>query len=106
MSEQPAVRFRVVVEEGSPHGGLFELEQTTYYHVVDARSGEVVMTFQGEMQASLSRDTGMWDAYAYSGARDVAISADGESVVVTDRDGRKETVALPRQSRPLGNDHL
>jgi hypothetical protein len=47
MSEQRAERFEIVVEEGPPHGGLYELEQRTYYRVVDTRSQEVVMTFQG-----------------------------------------------------------
>jgi hypothetical protein len=88
-------RFRVVVEEDPPHGDLYELEQTTYYHVVDTRSGEVVVTFRGEMQASLSRTTGMWDDYRYSGAREVAIAPGEESVVVTDCDGGAELVPLP-----------
>ena len=50
------VRFVVLVEEGPPRGGLFELEQTTYHRVVDTRTQAVVLTFQGEMEASFDRD--------------------------------------------------
>lgn len=59
--EQHRAQVEVQVEEGAPRGGLYELEQTTYFHVLDTQSGQVVMTFQGEMEASLSTDTGMWD---------------------------------------------
>jgi len=92
---QSTGRFRVVVEEGAPHGDLFELERTTYYHVVDALSGEVVMTFRGEMQASLSRTTGMWDDHLFSGVCEVAVLPDDRCVLVRQCDGREETVPLP-----------
>ena len=46
----------VLVEEGPPRGGLFELEQTTYYRVVDTRTQAVVLTFRGEMDSELQRD--------------------------------------------------
>jgi hypothetical protein len=91
-----ANRFRLVVEEGTPHGDLYELEQTTYYHVLDTRSGEMVMTFRGEMQASLSRDSGLWDDYSFSGVCEVAIAPDEQSVLVRHCDGRDETVPLPQ----------
>lgn len=96
MSDQPAGRFRVVVEEGPPHGGLYELEQTTYYHVLDTHSGDVIMTFSGEMVAGLSQDTGMWEDYSYSGVREVAIAPGEESVLVTDSEGCTEVMPLPR----------
>jgi len=96
MSEQPTGRFRLVVEEGAPHGDLYELEQTTYYNVVDTRSGEVVMTFRGEMQASLSRSTGMWDDHSFCGVCEVAIAPDEQSVLVRHCDRREETVPLPQ----------
>lgn len=95
MSEQHASRFEVVVEEGPPHGDLYELEQTTYYRVVDRRSNEVVMTFRGEMEASLSRSSGMWDDYHFSGVCEVVIAPDQRSVLVRNHDGREETVPLP-----------
>jgi hypothetical protein len=85
-----------MVEEGTPHGDLYELEQTTYHHVVDTRTGQTVITFRGETRASLSRTTGMWDDYSYSGVREVAISPGEELVLVTDWDGRTECVPLPR----------
>lgn len=95
MSIDTASRFRVVVEEAPPRGDLYELEQTTCYHVVDTHTGEVVITFQGGLRASLSRDTGQWDDYVCSGTRNVVIAPDGESVVVTDHNGQEEIVALP-----------
>ena len=95
MSEQRAGRFEVVIEEGPPHGDLYELEQTTYYRIVDTRSQEVVMTFQGDMEASLSRDDGMWTDHRFSGVHEVALAPDGQSVVVKYCDGHEETVQLP-----------
>jgi hypothetical protein len=86
----------VVVEEAPPRGDLYELDRTTWHHVVDTRSGEVVMMFRGELQASLSRDTGLWDNYTCSCASSVVISPDGESVIVTGCDGREEILPLPR----------
>jgi hypothetical protein len=89
-------RFELLVEEGSPHGGFYELEQTTYYRVVDWRSDEVVMTFEGEMEASLSTTTGMWDDYRFSGVREVLLAPDEQSVIVQHHDGREEIVPLPQ----------
>jgi len=95
MRSQQADRFEVVVEEGSPHGGLYELEQTTYYKVVDRHSGQVVLTFEGQMEASLSTTTGMWEDYHLSGVCEVRIAPDEQSVVVKYYDGGEETVPLP-----------
>ncbi|MCP4541419.1 MAG: hypothetical protein GY832_30180 [Chloroflexi bacterium] len=95
MSEQPKSRFEVVVKEGPPHGDLYELEQTTYYQVVDMRSKEVVMTFQGEMEASLSTSSGSWDDHHFSGVREVIIAPDEQSVIVKYYDDREEIVPLP-----------
>jgi hypothetical protein len=89
-------RFELLVEVGSPHGGLYELEQTTYYRVVDRRSDEVVMTFEGEMEASLSTTTGMWDETRFSGVREVLLAPDEQSVIVQYHDGREEIVPLPQ----------
>lgn len=96
MGEQRTRRFEVQVEEGAPHGGLYELEQTTYYRVVDRESGEVVMAFRGEMEASLSTETGMWDDYRFSGVCEVTIANDEQSVNVRYHDGREETEEIPK----------
>ena len=85
----------MVVEEGSPHGGLYELEQTTYYKVVDRHSRQVLITFEGQMEASLSTTTGMWDDYRLSGVCEVSIAPDGQSVIVKYCDGHEETMSLP-----------
>ena len=88
------VRFVVLVEEGPPRGGLFELEQTTYHRVVDTRTQEIVLTFRGEMEASFSATTGSWEDYHGSGVREVAVAPDEETVIVKYYDGREETIAL------------
>jgi hypothetical protein len=97
MGEPEPGRFEVVVVKGPPRGDLYELEQRTYYHVVDRQSQEIVMTFEGLMEASLSRDTGMWDDYYFSGAREVRIAADGQSVIVRYHDGSEERVPLTQE---------
>jgi 3-methyladenine DNA glycosylase AlkD len=99
MDEQQMSRFEVVVEQGSPHGDLYELEQTTYYQVVDRHSKQIVMVFECQMEASLSRTTGMWDDYQFTGAVDVRIAPDGQSVLVKYHDGHEEIVPLPRQAQ-------
>lgn len=95
MSEQAVQRFEVVAEEGVPRGDLYELEQTTYYHVVDRQTGWIVLTFEGRLESSLSTDTGLWDDYRVSGVGEVCISPDERSVVVKYCNGREETVQLP-----------
>jgi hypothetical protein len=94
MSDPASGRYEVVEEKGSPRGDLFELEQRTYYHVVDRHTDEVILTFEELMEASLSRDTGMWDDYLFTGARGVVIASDGQSVTVTYHDGCEETFPL------------
>jgi hypothetical protein len=83
------------VVEGLPHGDLYELEQTTTYHIVDRHSNEVVMTFECRMEASLSTDTGMWEDYRFSGACEVSLTPDGQSVIVKYYGGHEEAVPLP-----------
>jgi hypothetical protein len=95
VAEQQTGRFEVVVERGSPHGDLYELEQTIYYQVVDRQSHEIVMTFECEMEASLSTTTGMWDDHRFSGVCEVSIAPDERWVVVQYCDGREEMVPLP-----------
>lgn len=93
--KQQMERFEVLVKEGSPHGDLYELEQTTYYEVVDRHSNKVVMTFQGQMQASLSKTGLEWEDYHFSGVCGVFIAPDEQSVIVRHYDGREEIVQLP-----------
>lgn len=92
------VRYRVMVEVGPPHGDLYEFAQTTFHRVV-APSGEVVLTFEGEIRAALSRDTGLWEDYAVTGVQELVIARDMASVLVRCHDGREVSVPLPTQSR-------
>ena len=92
-------RYIVQTEEGPPHGDLYELEQTTYFHVVDTATGEIILTLRGEMYASLSREDAQWDDYSYSGVRDAAIAEDGHTLSVSYFDGTEEQISLPESPR-------
>jgi len=96
MSEQAIGRFEVVEKKGSPRGDLYELEQRTTYHVVDRHTEEIIMTFESLMEASLSRDNGMWDDYVFTGASEVSITPDEQWVIVKYHDGLEETLPLPQ----------
>ncbi len=95
--KQTTVRFMVIVKEGAPHGDLYELEHYVYYNIVDRRTQHVIITFQGEMEATYSRTRGgMWDNYHCSaGVCDVTIAPDEQSVLVRYADGHEEVVPLP-----------
>lgn len=88
-------KFEVRVVEGSAHGDLYDLEQTTTYLIVDRSTQEVVLAFEGEMSASLSTSSGLWDGYRFSGVCEVSIAPDERSALIRYHDGREETVPLP-----------
>jgi hypothetical protein len=92
--EHPRARFAIRIEEGNPHGDVFELEQTMYFHIVEIARNEVVMTFRGDMEARFAGN-GMWEDHQYSGVKAVSIAPGEQSVLVTYHDGREEVVALP-----------
>lgn len=48
------------------------------------------------MEASLSRETGMWDGYRWPGACEVTISPDERWAVVRFCNGHMERVRLPK----------
>jgi len=89
-----AIRFEIVVEEGVPHGDLFELEQTTFYRVVDRQSNRVIVSFEGMMEASLSPETGLWADSRLSGVCEVSVVPGERAVYVRYYDGREESVPL------------
>lgn len=101
MKTQPSPPFAVIIEEEPPHGDLFELAQTTVYRVVDTRTQTVVRAFTGELTASLSRETGMWEDYQFSGVRAVTLAPDGVTALVHYFDGREE--AVPLEEPPMTN---
>ena len=96
MSQQASPRFIVQVKEGGGHGGLYELEETTYFYVIDTRTQEIVLTFEGEMSASLSTSTGQWDDYSFGGVRAVTITPDEQFAIVQYFGGKEERVPLPK----------
>ena len=93
MSQPPGPRFEVQIEDGGAHGGLYELEQTTYYRVVDTRTGAVVLAFEGETSANYK--DGQWTDYVHGGVCGVTVAPDERSVRVTYYGGLEESVPLP-----------
>lgn len=69
-------RWEVRVVEGPARGGLYELEQETFYYVIDRSSGRAVKTFTGHYEASFTGE-GTWGEGAYSGVRQVVIDEGG-----------------------------
>lgn len=89
-------RFEVRVVKGSPKGDLYELEQTTCFQIIDIQANEILLTLEGKMEASLSRENGLWENYVYSGVSDVTISADEKTANVKYYDGEQENITLPK----------
>lgn len=87
-------RWEVRQVEGSPRGGLYELEQRTDFFVVDRRTGETVASFSGLYESSFTGE-GDWDSGSYSGVRAVEIDAAGRFVIAHRADGATERLALP-----------
>jgi len=95
MQNPNSERFIVKIIEGPPRGDLYELEQATFFQIIDTTTGQVILNFRGDMEASLSRDDGQWDNYHYSGVSQVTISEDQRTALVEYYDGTKEQVSLP-----------
>jgi hypothetical protein len=94
MEQSKPERFIVQVVEGSPRGDLYELEQATFFHVIDTTTDQIILSFRGDMEASLSRETAQWEDAQYSGVRQVSISEDQQTVLVEYYDGKQELVNL------------
>lgn len=94
MEQSRPERFIVQVVEGSPRGDLYELEQATFFHVIDTTTDQIILSFRGDMEASLSRETAQWEDAQYSGVRQVSISEDQQAVLVEHFDGTKELVNI------------
>jgi len=83
-------RYRVETREHHG-GGLFELEITKYFEVIDNRTHEIIMTFTFEESAHY---TGQWSDWNSYGVTKVEISEDGREVVVYDS-GNAEPKRIP-----------
>lgn len=92
MSESAPRRYQVRVHEHHG-GGLFELEITTTYEVVDTATDALVMRFTGDYSASY--DGVGWAGGAAGGVREVTISPDDRSVEVRFAGGHIERHPLP-----------
>lgn len=85
-------RYEVRVHEHHG-GGLFELEITTTYEVVDTRTGAIVMRFSGDYSAAY--DGVGWGGGAAGGVREVTIGPDDRTVQVHFAGGHIARHALP-----------
>ncbi|MCC6622111.1 MAG: hypothetical protein IT385_12685 [Deltaproteobacteria bacterium] len=94
---EPIRRYEVRTREHHG-GGLFELEITTWYEVVDVVTDRVVMRFEGGYSASY--DGVGWGDGAAGGVAAVVISEDGRAVEVRLAGGRIERHALPPDPAP------
>ncbi|MCP4135801.1 MAG: hypothetical protein GY754_32840 [bacterium] len=74
-------RYRVKKYEGLPHGDLFEMEIDYHFDVIDKKTKKIIMAFTGDYSADLGGHC-EWQNSQYSGVSDVAISDDGEFVLV------------------------
>ena len=88
-------RFIVKIIKDPPRGDLFELEQATFFQIIDTAVDQVIFSFRGDMEANLSRETAQWDDYHYSGVRQVTISKDQRTALVEYFDGIQEQISLP-----------
>ena len=80
-SDGSTSRWEVRCEDGVPRGGLYELEYEVIHRVLDRRTGQEVLTFQGEFSGSLSRDGGDWEG-GVTGVTRVEISPDDRWALV------------------------
>lgn len=89
-----AAKSRWKVTRREHHGGgLFELEITTWFEVVDVLSDAVVMRFEGGYAASY--DGVGWADGAAGGAVAVDVVEEEHAVEVRDASGRVERFPLP-----------
>lgn len=92
-------RWEVRVEEGSPHGGLYEYEQETFFHVIDRRSGTTVKTFTGHCTAAFD-GSGNWGDGHSGGVRQVVIDEEGRCAFAIHDDRMVERFPLTDDSVP------
>ncbi len=91
-STEVASRFAVRVDEHHG-GGLFELEVTTTYEVVERATGAVVMRFAGDYSASY--DGVGWGDGASGGVVAVELTPAEDAVIVRFAGGSEERHPLP-----------
>lgn len=85
----PRYQVHKHVHEG---GGLFELEITIRWDVVDLRTGEIVRTFRDESSAHY--DGVGWSGGASGSLVDVTVDVDQRAVLLHHAGGRVERVPL------------
>ena len=95
MQQPNPQRYIAQIVERSPLRDLYELEQTTFFHLIDTTSDQIILSFRGAMEASLSRDTAQWEDTHYSGVCRVSITEDQQTFLVEHYDGTQKLVHLP-----------
>lgn len=95
--------FRIETREDPPRGGLYELECTTHFDLVEIATGRVLMSFEGTYSASFGGD-GQWSDGAWSGVRLVELVDDG-AVLLVYRAGQevpeRRPLAAPEGAPPI-----
>ena len=92
MTASPSPRYEVRRHEHHG-GGLYELEVTITFDVVELATGTIVKRFEGGYSASYNGSG--WGDYVHSNLHDVTLAADGLHAEVHFSGGRVERVFLP-----------
>jgi hypothetical protein len=95
MTVQGIERYTIQIEEGDYRGDLYELERVTTFRLINSYDGQVILELQGEMSASLDRESGLWSDPVFSGVAEMAITEDGTHVRVHYHDGQEEILQIP-----------
>ncbi len=86
-------KFRIEVKEHSA-GGLFELEVTTKYYVIDNRNETILMQYESGYSAEFV--AGTWANGTSGGIKEITISEDEKFVLISVYGTEEiEKVALP-----------
>ncbi len=94
MAPKAAPHWKIRIKQGTPRGGLNELEQTNFHQLVDLQTGEVRRTWTENYEASLATDGSGWTDVVHTGIKSVELSEDGASVIVTLHDGPVAHLAI------------
>jgi len=73
-------KYKIVERSSGSHGGLFELEEETYFDVVEIKTGKVLMTFENSSSASFG--AGQWQDRVSCGVSKVELGSDGKTALV------------------------
>jgi hypothetical protein len=73
-------KYLINERSSGAHGGLYELEEETYFDVVEIKTGKVLMTFERSTSATFG--AGQWQYEGSGGVSKVELGQGGRSVYV------------------------